>query len=88
VSRSATDRRHPGRQHRPAPGRHLDLLHRGQGGLGGNPNRPNPLAGIDLELTGDLAEKVTQLLDQSINPSLASHGGFASLVGVEGTACS
>src|SRR3954469_12409644 len=58
----------------------------GQGGLVlRNPNRPNPLAGIDLELTGDLAEKVTQLLDQSINPSLAPHGGFASLVGVDGT---
>ena len=43
-----------------------------------NPNRPNPLLGVDLELTGDLAEKITQLLEQSINPSLASHGGFAS----------
>ena len=58
----------------------------GQGGLVlRNPNRPNPLAGVDLELTGDLAEKITQLLDQSINPSLASHGGFASLVGVDGS---
>jgi Fe/S biogenesis protein NfuA len=58
----------------------------GQGGLVlRNPNRPNPLAGIDLELTGDLAEKVTQLLDQSINPSLASHGGYATLVGVDDT---
>ncbi len=55
-----------------------------QGGLVvRNPNRPDPLAGADLELTGDLAEKVQQLLDQSINPSLASHGGFATLVGVE-----
>ena len=26
-----------------------------------------------------------QLLEQPINPSLASHGGFASLVGVEDT---
>jgi len=50
-----------------------------------NPNRPNPLAGVDLELTGDLADKVGQLLEQSINPSLASHGGFATLVGVDGT---
>jgi Fe/S biogenesis protein NfuA len=50
-----------------------------------NPNRPNPLAGRDIELTGDLPEKVTQLLEQSINPSLAAHGGWATLVGVEDT---
>jgi Fe/S biogenesis protein NfuA len=50
-----------------------------------NPNRPNPLLGVDLELTGDLADKVQQLLAEAINPSLASHGGFTSLVGVEGT---
>jgi len=50
-----------------------------------NPNRPDPLAGVELELTGDLAEKVQQLLAGSINPSLAAHGGFASLVGVEDT---
>ena len=57
-----------------------------QGGLVlRNPNRPNPLEGLDLELTGDLADKVGQLLDQSINPSLAAHGGYATLVGVEDT---
>ncbi len=56
-----------------------------QGGLViRNPNRPDPLAGISLELTGTIAEQVTQLLDQQINPALAAHGGFASLVGVEG----
>ena len=49
-----------------------------------NPNRPNPLGDLgDLELTGEVAERVTQLLDQRINPALASHGGFASLVGVD-----
>jgi Fe/S biogenesis protein NfuA len=53
----------------------------GQGGLViRNPNRPDPLAAIDIELSGTVAERVTQLLDQSINPALASHGGFASLV--------
>jgi Fe/S biogenesis protein NfuA len=58
----------------------------GQGGLViRNPNRPNPLLGAKLELTGDLAEKVQQLLAESINPSLAMHGGYASLVGVEDT---
>jgi Fe/S biogenesis protein NfuA len=49
-----------------------------------NPNRPNPLAGKDLVLAGDAPDKVRQLLAESINPSLASHGGFADLVGVEG----
>jgi Fe/S biogenesis protein NfuA len=48
-----------------------------------NPNRPNPLAGVDLDLTGDTAEKITQLLDQSVNPALAAHGGWARLEGVE-----
>ena len=56
----------------------------GQGGLViRNPNRPNPLGDMDrLELTGGIAEKVTQLLDMSINPALASHGGYATLMEV------
>jgi Fe/S biogenesis protein NfuA len=49
-----------------------------------NPNRPDLLSGKDLELTGELADKVTQLLERRINPALASHGGFAELKGVEG----
>lgn len=56
----------------------------GQGGLVlRNPNRPDPLAGIDLDLTGSTAEKVQQLLEQQINPGLAAHGGFAELKGVD-----
>ena len=56
----------------------------GQGGLViRNPNRPNPLAGANLELTGDIAEKVQTLLAEAINPGLAAHGGYASLVGVD-----
>jgi Fe/S biogenesis protein NfuA len=50
-----------------------------------NPNRPDPLSGKHLELTGTIAEKVQQLLVQQINPSLAAHGGYAELKGVEGT---
>jgi Fe/S biogenesis protein NfuA len=50
-----------------------------------NPNRPNPMAGKDVVLTGDLPDQVRQLLAESINPSLASHGGYAELVGVEGS---
>lgn len=56
----------------------------GQGGLViRNPNRPNPLAGANLELTGDTAEKVQTLLAEVVNPQLAVHGGFVSLVGVD-----
>jgi Fe/S biogenesis protein NfuA len=60
----------------------------GQGGLVlRNPNRPespDPLGDLGaLELTGTLAEKVTQLLEHSVNPALASHGGFATLVRVD-----
>ena len=57
----------------------------GQGGLViRNPNRPNPLGDMgQLELTGDAADKVRTLLAERINPALASHGGYAELVGVE-----
>jgi Fe/S biogenesis protein NfuA len=48
-----------------------------------NPNTPDPLAGLDLELTGELPQKVQAVLDQAVNPALAAHGGFARLVGVE-----
>ena len=49
-----------------------------------NPNRPDPLSGAHLELSGTVDERVQQLLDQQINPSLAMHGGFAALDRVEG----
>lgn len=60
----------------------------GQGGLVlRNPNRPaTPRLGDPVELTGSAEDKVRQLLDQQINPALAAHGGFASLVKVEGSA--
>lgn len=71
----------------PLTGATLDLPNTaGQGGLViRNPNRPNPLGDLgQLELIGDAANKVTILLAERINPALASHGGFAELVGVEG----
>jgi Fe/S biogenesis protein NfuA len=49
-----------------------------------NPNRPDPLAGGHVELSGTAEEKVQQLLDKQINPALAMHGGFAGLDRVEG----
>jgi len=55
----------------------------GQGGLViRNPNRPDPLANMDIELTGTVTERINQLLDQQVNPALAAHGGFASLIEV------
>ena len=36
-----------------------------------------------MDLSGTVPEMVQQLLDQSINPALAAHGGFASLVKVD-----
>ena len=58
-----------------------------QGGLViRNPNRPNPLGDIGtLELTGEIPEQVGQLSAERINPALASHGGYATLVGSEGS---
>lgn len=53
-----------------------------------NPNVPTPTLGGaelgDLELTGSPEEKVRTLLDERINPAIASHGGVANLIRVEG----
>lgn len=58
----------------------------GQGGLVlRNPNRPEvPTLGEVIELEGTVEERIRQLLDRQVNPALAAHGGFASLVKVEG----
>jgi Fe/S biogenesis protein NfuA len=55
----------------------------GQGLVLRNPNRPDPLSGMHMELTGSIEDKVRQLLDGQINPALAMHGGFAALDRVE-----
>jgi Fe/S biogenesis protein NfuA len=68
----------------PLWGATLDLpTTEGQSGLViRNPNRPDPLANFDVELSGTIAERIEQLLVQQINPALAAHGGFAGLVEV------
>lgn len=56
-----------------------------------NPNKP-PSARVSPtmapppkgNLEGPVAERVQQVLEQQINPSIASHGGQAQLVSVEG----
>jgi Fe/S biogenesis protein NfuA len=54
-----------------------------------NPNSPSPVVGARPtgDLSGPVSKRVLQLLDEHINPSIASHGGSAELVAVEeGTA--
>ena len=50
-----------------------------------NPNRPSPTIkhAVDV-LEGSVEEQLVTLLDGEINPSLASHGGFARLERIEG----
>jgi len=54
-----------------------------------NPNSPSPAVGVagatrpPADLSGDVAQRVLQVLDGQINPSIASHGGHAELVAVE-----
>ncbi|MEX0657615.1 MAG: NifU family protein [Egibacteraceae bacterium] len=53
-----------------------------------NPNTPSPSPAVGTmptaDLSGDVPQRVIQVLDQQINPSIASHGGSAELVAVEG----
>ena len=50
-----------------------------------NPNRPSPFGDTgELGLQGSVEERIEQLLDQTINPGLAGHGGYAQLVAVDG----
>jgi Fe/S biogenesis protein NfuA len=51
-----------------------------------NPNSPSPPMRAftpDADLSGDVAQRVVQVLELQINPSIAAHGGFAELVAVE-----
>lgn len=54
-----------------------------------NPNSPSPMIDTSgaAELTGEVAERASWVLENQINPAIAGHGGFAELVAVEdGTA--
>ena len=71
-------------------GAKIDLSPEFGGGLViDNPNSPYP-ASPDIptaapgELTGDVESRVRQVLEQWINPAIASHGGRAELAGVDG----
>ena len=58
-----------------------------------NPNSPpktdrsSPAVGVagrpPADLSGDVAQRIIQVLDEQINPAIAAHGGRAELVAVE-----
>ena len=55
-----------------------------QGGLViRNPNRPDMESRIDLSESDSVSERLQDLLNNHVNPSLAAHGGFVELVKVE-----
>jgi Fe/S biogenesis protein NfuA len=45
-----------------------------------------PQLGDPIELEGSVEDRVRQLLEKQVNPAIAAHGGFATLVKVEGSA--
>jgi Fe/S biogenesis protein NfuA len=60
----------------------------GEGGLVVvNPNRPPArapkLVAPDLDLSDPIAQRVVAVLEEQVNPSIASHGGRADLVAVQ-----
>jgi Fe/S biogenesis protein NfuA len=73
-------------------GARLEWSDEGEGGLVlVNPNAPTPeeaAPGVPPEIlakgiTGPLALRVTAVLEQSVNPAIASHGGRADLVALD-----
>ena len=52
-----------------------------------NPNTPATptIAAPKGDLTGPLADQIQTVLEQQVNPAIASHGGGAELVSVDGT---
>lgn len=64
----------------------LDFI--GSGMVMQNPNRPSasPAVGVSRpqgDLSGPVAQRVSQVLEEQINPAIAAHGGMAELVAVE-----
>ncbi|HVA03308.1 MAG TPA: NifU family protein [Acidimicrobiales bacterium] len=69
-------------------GARLDWSDDGDGGLViVNPNTPpRPQAAVDrpeVDLSSELAQRILQVLEAQVNPSIAMHGGHADLVAVE-----
>jgi Fe/S biogenesis protein NfuA len=77
---------------KPAPGTEpMGTPHTGHAGHAGHAHQHAPApqaspavgAHATVELSGDVATRVRQVLDGAINPSIATHGGHAELVAVE-----
>ena len=69
----------------------LDLASDGSGMVLLNPNEPQPAVAAPpvavpatADLSSPLAMRVVQVLEEQVNPSIASHGGFAQLIAAEG----
>ncbi len=67
----------------------LDVATDGSGMVLLNPNEaaeaPKPSASAEgADLSSPLAQQVLSVIEQSVNPSIAGHGGFAQLVAAEG----
>ncbi len=58
-----------------------------QGLVMNNPNSPAPpaMSAPAGNLEGPLVERIQQVIEQQVNPAIASHGGGAELVSVDGT---
>jgi Fe/S biogenesis protein NfuA len=69
-------------------GAKLDFSDEGEGGLViVNPNTPprrTPSPSPLGDLSGDLAQRVLAVLEEQVNPAIASHGGRADLVRMDG----
>jgi len=52
----------------------------------GRPQASPAITGPPPDLSGDVAQRVIQVLERQINPSIAAHGGRADLVAVDGDA--
>ena len=52
-----------------------------------NPNSPAPptISAPAGDLTGPLADRVQQVIQEQVNPAIASHGGGAELISIDGT---
>jgi Fe/S biogenesis protein NfuA len=50
-----------------------------------NPNTPSPAMGArpPADLSGEVPQRVLQVIEQQVNPAIAMHGGSAELVAVE-----
>ena len=67
----------------------LDIASDGSGMVLSNPNEPRkaeaePPRAPTGTLEGPIAARVIEVLEREVNPSIASHGGFATLISVDG----